>query len=144
MWQGLTKIKTLFDTDEEPQQQAQQQVQQQVQTQQQPKIITENDMKIQDIIIEERDKELREIANDMIHVNEMMQTMGSLVDQQGDFVDSIRSNITKADEYVESGKKDLEQAEENQKTEGKLAMIMLMITTTIVATSGAVVAFFVS
>jgi syntaxin 16 len=138
-------LKNLQIEEDAPSPQLEQQLQQQQLQQQQlqPRQITAADMRLQDAIIEERDRDLNEVAKDFIQINEMMHTMAALVDQQGEFVDSIRSNITKTDENVDDGKKNLEEAENHQKTETKLGLIVLAITTTLVAASGAVVAFFV-
>jgi len=89
------------------------------------KTISEDDILFQNVIIEERDKEIHEISQQFYEINEIMQTMAQLVEQQGDIVDDIRSNIQKTDENVCGAKADIKEAEESQKKSMMLELIAL-------------------
>ena len=104
--------------------QIQNQTQKQIQLQE-LKTISEDDILFQNVIIEERDKEIHEISQQFYEINEIMQTMAQLVDQQGDIVDDIRSNIQKTDENVCDAKADIKEAEESQKKSMMLELIAL-------------------
>lgn len=71
-----------------------------------------------DSIIDERDRECREIKRDMNEVNQLFKDIADLINNQGDAVDSIRNNIQNANENVKCGTDKLIKAEkEQEKTE---------------------------
>lgn len=129
-----------FQSDE-PQQipQKQEPQQQQILLHQPLKFISQSDMEFQDNLINERNKEILEISKEQYAIHEMMQTLGSMAEEQGEIVDSIRHNITNTDKNVEKSNKDLGEAEESQKTGNKIAIGVLIATFVTVLTGGTIV-----
>ncbi len=113
---------------------------QQEQTQiQKFKIVTQNDIDFQNMLIDEREKEIKSISKQMLEVNSIMKSVAELVDEQGEVVDTIRNNISGSNADVKSGKKNLEEAEESQKTGTKIAIGVLIATVISVLSGGLIV-----
>jgi syntaxin 7 len=129
----LQQLMNKFKTEEPVKEQIQ------IQPLQEPKIIFENDINFQNVIIEERDKEIRELSKQFIEINEMMGTISTLVSQQGEIVDNIFTNIEDSKNNVDDAKKDLHEAEESQKTGNKIAWWVAIATAVSVLTGGSIV-----
>jgi syntaxin 7 len=95
-----------------------------------------NDYEFQNMLIEERDREIRMLLQQQKDINVIFKDLATLVDDQGEMIDDIRSNITSSNQNVKQANKDLGEAEESQKTGIKLALgILVAIVTTISATT---------
>jgi len=88
-----------FD-DEETKSAYQHQLHQQQQQRQQQHSRLEADREFQDGLIHDRDQEIRAIQAQMMEINEIFKNVATLVDEQGELVDDIRSNITSANSNV--------------------------------------------
>jgi len=87
----------------------------------------------QDILIHERDKEIKAIQNQMGEVNEIFKHLASLVDEQGEIVDNIQSNITSAGSHVEIATSEVKEAERLQEgTRNKLCWLAVCCAVTII------------
>lgn len=98
----------------------------------------DQDVDYQNMIIEERDQEMRQILQQQNDINQIFKDLATLVEDQGEMVDDIRSNITSSKVDVKKGGKHLEEAEESQKTGiqialGVLAAVVTGVTASIVA-----------
>lgn len=89
----------------------------------------------QNMVIEERNQEIRQLLIQQQEINEIFKNIATLVDDQAELVDDIRSNITSSVKNVDKGTKYLEEAEESQKTGIKLALGILIATATAVSAS---------
>jgi t-SNARE complex subunit (syntaxin) len=76
--------------------------------------LLKDDLALQQAIIEERDKEIREIEQGVIEVNNLMKDCKTLVDEQGILINEIELNIEKAKNNVEHGLKNVKAAEKHQ------------------------------
>ena len=116
-------------------------IQEQIQIQR-PKTVTFADLAFQNAIIEERDREIRAIADEMREVNKLTKAVADLVDQQGDMVDTIQNNITTTNVHTRKANKDLLEAEESAETSNKIG-IWVAIGTAITVTTSTLIAIFV-
>jgi hypothetical protein len=77
-------------------------------------IIKQNDIDYQNVIIDERHKEIQEIQKEMLQINEIFANAASLINEQSYEIDASIGNIAKAKTLVADGAEDLEQAERLQ------------------------------
>lgn len=84
--------------------------------------ISQREIDFQDMLIKERNKEIRQINQEMREVNELFVTVSDLVNQQGEIVDNIEKNITKAKIHVKESIKEIEYAKESQKRSNSLTL----------------------
>jgi syntaxin 7 len=70
----------------------------------------------QNQLIEERDKGIKDIAGQMQEVHDIFQQFALMVDEQGRDVDLISDNIQVANKNVDKGRKEIEKANESQKS----------------------------
>ena len=103
----------------------------------------QNQLKFQDIIIEERAREIEIIVGQMQENHDMICAIHDMVISQGEVVDTIRDNIETTETNMEKGNKHLKEAEENQKKGNKLAMIVLAITAVVVSGMTTIIALVV-
>ncbi len=108
-----------------------------MQVQVQPNIVTYSNISydFQNMIIEERNQEIKELLKQQQEINNIFKDIAILVDEQGEIVDDIRSNITSSVREVDKGTKYLGEAEESQKTGIKLTLAILVATATTVTAS---------
>ena len=92
-----------------------------------------NQYDFQNMIIAEREQEIRQLLKQQQDVNAIFKDIATLVEDQGEVVDDIRSNITSSAKDVTKGTKFLEEAEESQKTGIKLALGILIATITTIS-----------
>lgn len=102
-----------FDNDDAVSAYQQQQYQQQQLRQQQFSRL-ESEREFQDSLIHDRDQEIRAIQAQMLEINEITKNVATLVDEQGEIVDDIHSNITKANANVVVAVHEVAEAEKLQ------------------------------
>lgn len=78
-------------------------------------------------LLEEREKALHDIEGQIHEVNKLFKEMHVLVADQGETIDTIESHMERTVADVESGKKDLGEAEKNQKRARKKKFICIVI-----------------
>ena len=98
---------------------------------------------VDNIIINERNKEIQEIHTQMKDVNEIFNKLNILVLTQNESIDHIANNITIADKHVKDGTKDLEKAEKSASKNNTLLAILGLISTVVVATVTSIVIIFI-
>jgi len=90
------------------------------------------DREYQDKLIQERDKEIRIIQTQMIELNDIFKSLAQLVEEQGEMVDNIQSNISSANINVQIGTLELKEADKIQEgTNYKLCLLAICCTITI-------------
>jgi len=72
------------------------------------------DREFQDALIHDRDQEIRAIQGQMSEINEIFKNVATLVDEQGELVDDIRSNISSANSNVVVAVHEVQEAEKLQ------------------------------
>eukprot|EP00729_Bicosta_minor_P009539 gene9539-24523_t len=78
--------------------------------------------------IEERDRAVADIETAMMDVNDIMQNLATVVNEQGDMLDNIESNMTVAEDRVESGVEQLVSANKYQKkSRNKMCCFLVII-----------------
>jgi len=91
------------------------------------------DRDFQDHIIHSRDQDITVIKNQMKEVNEIFKGLATLVDGQGEMVDTIASNITASSANTRTGLEEIKKADESQTSERtKLCWLALIITVIII------------
>ena len=85
------------------------------------------EIKWNDSIYRERDAEIREIENDVQTVHDIFSDVAILVQNQGEYVDNIESNVDASARSVLNGVNELEKAETYQKSARSKSCIIIMI-----------------
>lgn len=83
--------------------------------------------------IQDREQHLHDIEGQIHEVNKLFKEMHVLVTDQGETIDTIENNIEHAVDNVESGKKDLNNAESNQKKARRKRCICFIILAVVLA-----------
>lgn len=98
------------------------------------------EQQIQDQIIEDdltlirdREERIRQLESDILDVNEIFKDLATMVNEQGETIDSIEGNVDKAYTNVEAGTSQLAKAAEYQRKSRKKMCILLVILVIIVA-----------
>lgn len=78
------------------------------------KQVHSDDITHQNMLIDERDREIQKINEEMTAINTIFTQLATLVDEQSDYVQGIRDNITSTSKTVNSGVDDLKEAEKLQ------------------------------
>lgn len=100
----------------------QQQQQQQVQQEQ----VEETELQYHLLLTEQRNQEIERVGQGVREVNSIMQTLGDMVTQQGEQVDTIEGNIYKMHGNTQEASRELTKAHEYQKKKGKWSCIILV------------------
>lgn len=100
-----------------------------------------NHSDFQNMLIEERDMEMRQLLKQQQEINLIFKDMATLVEDQGEMVDDIRSNITSSTKEVDKATKFLNEAEKEQKTGLNLALGILVATMTTVSAATLAIIF---
>ena len=89
----------------------------------------EDNARLEDVVadIEERHTEILHLETQVLEVFELFKDLASLVDQQGEQLDTIESNVTKASMHVAAAEKDLTEAEVLQRKARKKQCMIAMI-----------------
>jgi len=93
----------------------------------------DDELDFQDNIIKERDTQIKTIQGQMVQVNEIFRDLAKLVEDQGEMIDNIQTNIVSASQNVESGLKEVKEADKSQQSSRKKLCILAIIVTVIVA-----------
>nr|CAB3266679.1 syntaxin-7 [Phallusia mammillata] len=89
--------------------------------------------------IQDREKALRQLENDIMDVNQIFKDLASMVEEQGEVIDSIADNTDKADVKVENAVKQLEEAGKKQKSARKKKFIIIGVVILVLAIIGLVI-----
>lgn len=84
-------------------------------------------------LILEREERIRQLEGDILDVNEIFKELGTMVNQQGDQIDSIEANIETACSRVEGGVGQLKKAEMYQKRSRKKMCFLLLLLLVVIA-----------
>lgn len=76
--------------------------------------LLKDELELQQVMIAERDKDIREIEQGVIEVHGMMKECKALVDEQGLLINEIELNIETTKHHVEHGVKDIKAAAKHQ------------------------------
>ena len=88
----------------------------------------DNRIEYNDALIEEREQGIVEIQQQIGEVNEIFQDLAVLVNEQGEMIEDIESNIVKTSQQTAAGKKQLKMAEKSQrKLQGKYCCIFAIV-----------------
>jgi len=88
----------------------------------------ENEQKFNELLIQDRENDIRAIERDMVEVSEIFTDLSKLVIDQGGLIDNIESNVEVAHVQVETGVVELKKASEYQKSSRtKLCVLALII-----------------
>jgi len=89
----------------------------------------EDNARLEDVVadIEERHTEILHLERQLLEVFELFKDLATLVDVQGEQLDTIEGNVTRAGMSVQQAEKDLISAEESQRKARKKQCIILII-----------------
>jgi len=80
--------------------------------------------------IDERYDAINKIASDVIQINELMVDLNTLVNEQGQMIDTIEANVTQAQQYINKGTEEIQKANVNQKkSRGKMLTLGALLAT---------------
>ncbi|KDQ11074.1 hypothetical protein BOTBODRAFT_35608 [Botryobasidium botryosum FD-172 SS1] len=91
------------------------------------------DLAYQESIIQEREREIREIETGIHELNEIFRDLGTLVVEQGDMLDNIESNVSSSAQHTSAAAGELTQAAEYQRSAGRRACCLMIIMVIVVA-----------
>ena len=87
----------------------------------------EGELEHNNVLIEEREQDIRDIQFQIGEVTEIFQDLAVLVHEQGDVVDDIEANIVQTYDKTSSAKEELKKAAQHQKSARlSLCIILLM------------------
>ena len=96
--------------------------------------LVDDEIEFHDVLIEEREKGIREIQNQVAEVGEIFQDLAVLVNEQGDMVDDIESHITSTHANTDQAGREIGRAASHQKgarnrlcVSAVLCVVMLVI-----------------
>ena len=97
-------------------------------------LLVDDEIEFHDVLIEEREKGIREIQNQVAEVGEIFQDLAVLVNEQGDMVDDIESHITSTHANTDQAGREIGRAASHQKgarnrlcVSAVLCVVMLVI-----------------
>lgn len=111
-----------------PEQQQQQQQQQQLLQDQ----IEQTELQYHILLTEERNREIEQVAEGIREVNSIFKDLGTLVNQQGEQLDTVEENILELHGNTQQASRELHKAHEYQKRKGKWSCIILVVLSVIV------------
>lgn len=89
-------------------------------------------------LLEERERQVRDIESAIVDVNEIFRDLGAMVTEQGDMIDSIEANVERGSENVSSATQQLEKAQMYQ-TKARRKQCCIVVTLIVVVILVAVV-----
>jgi len=89
--------------------------------------VVESDLKVNEVIIREREEEIRKIEQAVVEVNDMFRDLSVLVTTGGTMIDSIEAHIEEAVVQSEQGVVELQKAESYQKAGNRKTCIIIAI-----------------
>jgi len=100
----------------------------------------EDDSSFQDSIIKEREREIKDIQVQMIQVNEIFKDLAKLVEDQGEMIDNIQTNISNTSVNVEQAHEEVSEANKlGQSARRKYCYLALIVTIIVTVLVGIVV-----
>jgi len=103
-----------------------------------PKLFNKSDIVLNEIecdFIKEREIAIRKIEEDIIDINQIMNELGTMIETQGETINSIEGSIIKAKEETEKGTEELEKAQKIQQSTNNLRLKIAGIVGSLTATS---------
>ena len=94
---------------------------------------TEGEMEFNDALIQERERGILEIQQQIGEVNEIFQDLAVLVNEQGSMIDDIEANIVSTASRTKDAQRELSKADASQKA-ARNRMLCLVVTIAIVLT----------
>lgn len=83
--------------------------------------------------VEERERQLRQLEQDIVNVNDIFTQLGALVHEQGEMLDSIENNVESAQVQVAEGDRQLQQAVKHKRSARKKKIICVVIVLVVLA-----------
>mmetsp|Transcript_33668 Transcript_33668/g.72821 ORF Transcript_33668/g.72821 Transcript_33668/m.72821 type:complete len:283 (+) Transcript_33668:254-1102(+) len=91
-------------------------------------LLMDNQINHHDVLISEREEGIREIQGQIAEVGEIFQDLAVLVNEQGDMVNDIESNIVSSHGHTEQAQRELVKAASHQKSaRNRMCMIMIIM-----------------
>lgn len=84
-------------------------------------------------LMEERERQVRDIESAIVDVNEIFRDLSAMVVEQGDMIDSIEANVERGADNVSSGRQELQKAEMYQKKARQKQLCIVVCLAVIVA-----------
>lgn len=85
------------------------------------------DLEDETLQVEQREREVRQLESDIVGINDIFRDLATLVNEQGEIIDSIESNVETAATRVETGNKQLERAVVYKRCSRKLTCAIVSI-----------------
>lgn len=92
-------------------------------------------------IFQEREEAIRNLERDILDINDIFKELGAMVSEQGEIIDSIESNVERAQDQVETGAVHLEKAKVYQAKSRKKMCILLLILTVVAGVLALIIYF---
>jgi len=93
----------------------------------------QDELDFQDSIIHDRDQNIKVIQGQMIEVNEIFRDLAKLVEDQGQMIDNIQTNISSAGTNVETAVSEVKDASKYQQSSRKKICFVMIFITVVVA-----------
>lgn len=88
--------------------------------------VNETELQYQIALTEERNRQIERIHEGVVDVNAIMKDLGSLVNQQGEQVDTMENNILEVSGNIQNASRELTKADEYQRRKSKWCTIILV------------------
>ncbi|KAH8832539.1 t-SNARE, partial [Flagelloscypha sp. PMI_526] len=95
--------------------------------------LSPHELAYQQTLVQEREAEIREIETGIHELADIFRDLGSLVNQQGDMLENIESNISSVEIDTGAAARELTQAHEYQRKAGRRAACLMIIVIIVVA-----------
>jgi len=126
-------VKLAVEEDNEPQQRAHDDSVEQRQAQLLQSQLSPSELAHQESLIQEREAEIREIETGIHELHEIFRDLGSLVNEQGEMLDNIESNISSIAVDSSGAAEELSTASEYQRKAGRRAACLMIVLVFVVA-----------
>jgi len=87
----------------------------------------------QDSMIHERDRDIKLVQGQVVEVNEIFRDLAKLVEEQGDLVDNIQTNISNVVVNVKTASEEVKEANESQQSSRKKLCFIAVAVVLIIA-----------
>ncbi|KAI3839088.1 hypothetical protein MKX03_011087 [Papaver bracteatum] len=98
-----------------------------IESREQDVFLFEKEIVLNEAIIEEREQGIKEIQNQIVDVHEIFKDLAALVNEQGDAIHHIDSNVNNSHTAIEQGNSQLEKAAKTQKSNSPLACLSVIL-----------------
>jgi syntaxin 7 len=126
-------VKLAVEEDNEPQQRTHNNSVEQRQAQLLQSQLSPSELAHQESLIQEREAEIREIETGIHELHEIFRDLGSLVNEQGEMLDNIESNISSIAVDSSGAAEELSTASEYQRKAGRRAACLMIVLVFVVA-----------